>query len=85
MVVMFMPSAALSRRRECVKVNLHAFFIRISVRGRQIRASDAFASGDVVQGTQWDCKHPGAVDEESPVATPSFFLLLCKLGKEGVI
>jgi len=82
---MFMPSAAPSRRRICVKVNLHAFFIRLYVGGRQIRASDTFASGDVVQGIQWDCKHPGAVGEESPVANPSFFLLLCKLGKEGVI
>jgi hypothetical protein len=61
MVVMFMPSAAPSRHRERVKVNLHTFFIRPSVRGCQIHASDAFASGDVVQGTQWDCKHPGAV------------------------
>lgn len=59
---MFIPSDASSMRRECVKVNLHAFFIRLYVRGRQIHASDAFASGDVVQGTQWDCKHPGAVD-----------------------
>jgi len=67
-----------------VKVNLHAFFMRPFVSGRQIRASDAFASRDVVQGTQWDCKHPGVVDEGRPVAIPSFFLLLCKLAK-GVI
>lgn len=51
-----------SRRTEYAQVNLHAFFIRPCVRGRVVRASDSFASGDMIQATQWDSRHPGVAD-----------------------
>jgi hypothetical protein len=47
---------------EYTQVNLHAFFIRPCVRGRVVRASDSFASGDMIQATQWDSRHPGVAD-----------------------